>query len=295
MSAQAMAWAWDQNLKYLPKLILLALAENSTSEGVCQPSIETISAWCGASRTAVIRNINQLVEDKFLTKTIRRIGTTNATNIYTLQLKKAADKHNNKTSIGGSGKGLGGVAEKDQGGGGKGLRGGGGDAPIVFSTRRKKTTTDSTSQVPTTDASISKGVSSRNFEYVFPKDLSPKDQLDIGEILKAVNTETGQQILDVLAVNFKDGKVRNATALTRGLVARCEKGDFNPAPGEAVAKARSNPANDMTVSKVIHSTTVPDRTNDEIWAAQAKVMRMTLDEFKAKYVPTADSGDASCH
>lgn len=55
-----MTWAWEQDLRMGPKLVLLALADHSDGNGVCWPGHELIAEKCGISRQTVTEHLNAL-------------------------------------------------------------------------------------------------------------------------------------------------------------------------------------------------------------------------------------------
>lgn len=70
------------------KLVLLKLADNANDDGRCWPSYDTIAKHCEMSKRTVMRHIQQLEEDGFLTITHRKKegSNENKSNIYTLKL-----------------------------------------------------------------------------------------------------------------------------------------------------------------------------------------------------------------
>lgn len=70
MSIKAISWAWDQQLKAVPKLILLALADHANDEDyTCWPSITHIAKKTGLGRSTVIDNINKLADTGYVRRT----------------------------------------------------------------------------------------------------------------------------------------------------------------------------------------------------------------------------------
>lgn len=61
MSARAMAWAWDQELKIGPKFVLVALADHADGKGTCWPGQQLIAEKCGLSRQTVSEHIRALI------------------------------------------------------------------------------------------------------------------------------------------------------------------------------------------------------------------------------------------
>lgn len=64
------------------------LADFSSDEGVCWPSIETIARQIGAGASTVRTAIAKLETDGWLTRTARRKGNRNASNVYRLNVQK---------------------------------------------------------------------------------------------------------------------------------------------------------------------------------------------------------------
>lgn len=92
MSVKLSAWVWDgcaaHGVKGIKLLIMARLADFSSDEGVCWPSVDTIARQLGAGRSTVITAITQLEKDGWLTRTERRKGQRSATNLYTLNAEK---------------------------------------------------------------------------------------------------------------------------------------------------------------------------------------------------------------
>lgn len=89
MSHIASTWAWSQplaNAKH--KLLLVKLADSANDDGVCWPSVRTLSLHTGISKSAVSRMVNMLAEQGVLTikETIREDGSKGA-NVYTLNME----------------------------------------------------------------------------------------------------------------------------------------------------------------------------------------------------------------
>jgi len=88
MSHRATTWAWQQqNLPALQKLVLLALADRHNNDtGRCDPSMQLVAEDCGMSRDSVKRAIKGLQESGLITAQERKVGTTNISNYYTLNM-----------------------------------------------------------------------------------------------------------------------------------------------------------------------------------------------------------------
>jgi len=55
-----MNWAWQQRLKPVSKLVLMALADAADDCGVCWPSVSTLAAKCNVSGRTVRRVLQTL-------------------------------------------------------------------------------------------------------------------------------------------------------------------------------------------------------------------------------------------
>ncbi|HCM9243507.1 TPA: helix-turn-helix domain-containing protein [Enterobacter bugandensis] len=92
MSVKLSAWVWDgcaaQGVKGIKLLVMARLADFSSDEGVCWPSVATIARQLGAGRSTVITAITDLEKEGWLTRTERRKGQRSDTNLYTLNAQK---------------------------------------------------------------------------------------------------------------------------------------------------------------------------------------------------------------
>ncbi|WP_432782152.1 DnaT-like ssDNA-binding domain-containing protein [Klebsiella michiganensis] len=69
--------------------LMARLADYSNSDGVCWPAIETLMIEIGArSETTVKAGLKELVKDGWITKTERKVGGRNLTNIYQINIEK---------------------------------------------------------------------------------------------------------------------------------------------------------------------------------------------------------------
>lgn len=71
MAAPAVTWVWTLDLPQAEKLVMLALAESSSMEGICWPSKRTIASMTGMSTRSVQRHL-VAVESKGLIRKERR-------------------------------------------------------------------------------------------------------------------------------------------------------------------------------------------------------------------------------
>lgn len=62
-----MNWAWHQDLKPVPKLVLMALADAADDQGICWPSAATVATKVGVSTRTVRRVMQGLIRCQLLT------------------------------------------------------------------------------------------------------------------------------------------------------------------------------------------------------------------------------------
>ncbi|MBA8325930.1 conserved phage C-terminal domain-containing protein [Citrobacter freundii] len=92
MSTKLTGYVWDgcaaSGMKLSSVAIMARLADFSSDEGVCWPSIETIARQLGAGPSTIRTAIAKLEKDGWLTRTQRRNGNRNASNVYRLNVVK---------------------------------------------------------------------------------------------------------------------------------------------------------------------------------------------------------------
>lgn len=92
MSTKLTSYVWDgcaaSGMKLSSVAIMARLADFSSDEGVCWPSIETIARQLGAGESTIRTAIAKLEKEGWLTRTQRRNGNRNASNVYRLNVAK---------------------------------------------------------------------------------------------------------------------------------------------------------------------------------------------------------------
>ncbi|EJI2656136.1 conserved phage C-terminal domain-containing protein [Salmonella enterica] len=92
MSTKLTGYVWDgcaaSGMKLSSVAIMARLADFSSDEGVCWPSVETIARQLGAGLSTIRTAIAKLEKDGWLTRTQRRNGNRNASNVYRLNVAK---------------------------------------------------------------------------------------------------------------------------------------------------------------------------------------------------------------
>lgn len=92
MSVKLTSYVWDgcaaTGMKLSSVVIMARLADFSSDEGVCWPSIATIARQVGAGESTVRTAIAKLEKEGWLTRRQRRQGNRNAPNVYQLNVVK---------------------------------------------------------------------------------------------------------------------------------------------------------------------------------------------------------------
>ncbi|EFE7939925.1 GntR family transcriptional regulator [Escherichia coli] len=92
MSTKLTGYVWDacaaSGMKLSSVAIMARLADFSSDEGVCWPSIGTIARQIGAGESTVRTAIGKLEQEGWLSRKQRRNGNRNASNVYQLNVAK---------------------------------------------------------------------------------------------------------------------------------------------------------------------------------------------------------------
>lgn len=101
MSVKVMSYVWDiPSFKGSDKLVMLCLADHADDQGICWPSIDTISRKSGVSATTVKSTLKKLESGNWIAKknrfktaeTGRLVRANNQYQLNVYQLKKTADE-----------------------------------------------------------------------------------------------------------------------------------------------------------------------------------------------------------
>ena len=88
MSIAARDWALRQDLKPVPKFVLVVLADAANDQGVCWPRVSTIARKVGVTSRTVQRAIQLLIRRKLITAEQRyRSDGSCSSNLYRLLLE----------------------------------------------------------------------------------------------------------------------------------------------------------------------------------------------------------------
>lgn len=94
MSSRATAWAWQQDVPAVPKLVLLSLADHADRDAnSCFPSRKTIAAECGVTASTVTRALATLEESGLIRRAERfRDNGSQTSNTYDLLVTPCAER-----------------------------------------------------------------------------------------------------------------------------------------------------------------------------------------------------------
>jgi uncharacterized phage protein (TIGR02220 family) len=105
MSTKLQSYVWDgcaaAGLKISAVAIMARLADFSSDEGLCWPSVATIARQLGAGESTVRTTLGKLEADGWVSSTQRRKGNRNTSNMYQLNIAKlraAAEASDSDTS-----------------------------------------------------------------------------------------------------------------------------------------------------------------------------------------------------
>ena len=100
MSTKLSSYVWDgcaaAGMKLSSVAIMARLADFSSDEGVCWPSVTTIARQIGAGESTVRTAMGKLEQEGWISRRQRRNGNRNASNVYQLNVAKlhaAANSH----------------------------------------------------------------------------------------------------------------------------------------------------------------------------------------------------------
>jgi len=87
MSVKAVNWAWNQDLKPTPMVVLQRLADFAGQDGKCYASYYRLTTDCNVSKNTIIKTLRELVEWGYITKIKNKhANQSNASNSFILNL-----------------------------------------------------------------------------------------------------------------------------------------------------------------------------------------------------------------
>ena len=219
-----MNWAWYQDLKPVPKLVLMALADAANDQGTCWPSAATISAKVGVSTRTVQRVIQTLIRRELLTAEQRyRSDGSCSSNWYRLSLQ--------------GGDNLSPAPHRRDATPGHACHG----PPVIRVTPGTTIGIQKESPLPHSMNPIQPdwGGGSTSKLY-YPKDLLPSERSRAEVMIDVLNAPINQQVLDEWAGIITAGTIRSSMlGCLRALIKRALEGGFAPERALRVEQARA--------------------------------------------------------
>lgn len=226
MSIAAMNWAWQLRLKPTIKFVLMALADAADDDGYCWPSVPTLANKTCMDARSLQRILKTLREDNLIqVKAQFRNDGSPTSNKYKLALKIAGDNLSSP------------LPTKRQEVAAPASLGGG---VTVTQTTIKPSINPKLPQRLNISDKETNGVSgSCEIDFIFPKQLTPKECELAKSQLDSIDQVLAQSVLDELAARLNANKVTGAPlSYLRSLVNRAKIGQFTPEAGVRVASAR---------------------------------------------------------
>ena len=290
VSIRVMAWAWSTRLPPMPKLVLMALADDADDNGFCFPSQRRLAWKCTISERTARRMVSLLASKSYVTIEPRfskdRSRTSNA---YRLAVGNPPDKLS------------GGPRTRVTGGPGHGCPGAP-DTGVRITTTYPSFNPKPQPQVETPSRPERRpdheGSRSRcRGDLWFPEGLTPAQRRDIGDRLTLVDRATAQQLLDELAGRMRATKVKNPIGYCAALVSRWKRGEFAPEMALAIAAERlaaRQPEALASASSSAPSATDPARLNDTAATRLPPTIRAPLERLRSKLEAQSSNEPTRC-
>ena len=224
MSIAARDWALRQDIKPVPKFVLVVLADAANAQGVCWPRVSTIACKVGVSSRTVQRAIQLLIRRELITAEQRYRGDGScSSNLYRLLLE-GGDKVSPPP-------------DRCDTTPGHGCRGPG-DTGVIPGTTIGTPIEPPQPPVPGNNPAASGGGSGH--DLVYPKGLLPAERAGAQALLAALEAPLNQQVLDEWAGIMAAGAIRaSPLGCLRALVTRARAGSFTPERALRVAQSRA--------------------------------------------------------
>jgi hypothetical protein len=218
-----MNWAWQQALKPVPKLVLMALADAADDEGICWPSVATLASKVGVSTRTVRRVMQELICGKLLTAEQRyRSDGSCSSNRYRLSLV-GGDKLSPAPDASDTTPGQACQGPPDTG--------------VIPGTTIRTQRESPQPHISVTEQSDRGGGALSDLNY--PKTLLPAERSRAEALVAVLPTPLNQQVLDEWAGIIIAGEIRaSSLGCLRALVRRAQQGTFAPERALRVAQAR---------------------------------------------------------
>jgi hypothetical protein len=223
VSHAAREWALRQDLKPIPKFVLVVLGDAANDQGFCWPRTSTIAGKVGVSTRTVQRAIQLLAKHKLITVEQRyRSDGSCSSNLYRLlldggdNLSPAPDRSDTTPGH---------------------PRQGPPDTGVIPGTTIGTVKEPPLPPVPKPEQPDRGGGDISDLYY--PKDLLPSERSRAEAMIGGLNAPINQQVLDEWAGIITAGAIRSSTlGCLRALVKRAQEGTFVPERALHVVQAR---------------------------------------------------------
>jgi len=224
MSIAARDWALRQDIKPVPKFVLVVLADAANDQGVCWPRVSTIARKVGVSSRTVQRAIQLLIHRELITAEQRyRSDGSCSSNLYRLllvggdRLSLAPDRGDTPPGHASQGPP---------------------DASVIPGTTIG--TIREPPQPPASEIDTADRGGGECPALIYPQDLLPAERAEAEAMLAALQAPLNQQVLDEWAGIMAAGAIRvSPLGCLRALIKRAQAGSFTPERALRVAQARA--------------------------------------------------------
>ena len=260
MSHAAREWAWRQNLKPIPKSVLVVLGDHANDAGVCWPRIATIAEKVGVSKRTVQRALQHLVSRGLISVKQRyRNDGSHSSNLYRLHLDRGVSVS----------------PPPDRGDTTPGHEcQGPGDTGVIPGTTRR---TEIEPPQPQQAESGCPGCGGENSELHYPRDLLPEERSQARRMIAVLHAALAQQVLDEWAGIIAAGDIRaSRLGCLRALVARAQAGTFTAERALRVAQTRETRQRVEAAQAAIERSELPppDKNNPLVRRVQDMARRL---------------------
>ena len=291
MSIRVMAWAWSTRLPPMPKLVLMALADEADDSGFCFPSHRRLAWKCTASERTVRRMVTLLASQHHLEIEPRFAKDGSRTsNGYRLASGDPPDKLTR------------GVVSADQCPLANSDHGPRSAVTRGMDNRVRVTTTYPLSfptqqppaqRAPGRELRPNHGGGSCGADLCLPRGLTPAQRRGINDQLAHIDRTIAQQLVDELAGRMRATKVKNPVGYCAALVSRWTRGEFAPELAPAIAAERlagRHQEAPVSAAPSSSSTLLSDTVATELPPA----LRASLDRLRPNLEPQSSNDPTQC-
>ena len=279
-----MAWAWSTRLPPMPKLVLMALADEADDSGFCFPSQRRLAWKCTISERTARRMVSLLASQSYVTIEPRFAKNRSRTsNGYRLAV---GDPPDNLT---------GGPRTPRTGGPGHTCPGAPDSADRVTTTyplfNPKPQPRDKAPDRVERRSDRDDNGRGCGGDVCFPEGLTPTQRRGIRDHLGHLDRAAAQQLLDELTGRMRVDKINSPLRYLSALVSRWQRSEFVPDLGLAIAAER-RPARHHDEQASAASLSPPVQPPDTDCARLPAAIRASLERLRPR-LETHGIGESS--